>query len=344
MAITAPIRLYGTYGSPYTRKMLSLLRYRRIPYQFMQGSQGGAPEELPKPKVGLLPTFYLESTDGPLEAAVDSTPLIRRFEESFSSRSVIPHDPAIAFIDYLLEDYGDEWLTKAMFHYRWSFQADIEKAGIILSLEHNPSLPEEDCVFFQSHFATRQISRLGVVGSNKITARVIESSYKLFLQAFNQILTQRTFICGDCPGSADFAFYGQLTQLAGFDPTPMALTLELAPRVLAWMNFMEDLSGHEIPADTWASRDDIQNTLQPLLAEVGRTYVPVMLANAKALDQGLAQVETQVDGKPWQQNPFPYQKRCVEWIRGEYLALSELDREWVDGVLAGTGCEKLLQD
>ncbi len=344
MAITTPIRLYGTYGSPYTRKMLSLLRYRRISYQLMQGSQDGAPEELPKPKVGLLPTFYLEDEHGEIEAAIDSTPLIRRFEESFSDRSVIPQDPAIAFVDYLLEDYGDEWLTKAMFHYRWSYQADIDKAGIILSLEHNPSLPEEDCVFFRGHFANRQISRLGVVGSNNVTAEVIEGSYKQFLLAFNQILTLRSFMAGDRPGTADFAFYGQLTQLAGFDPTPMSLTLELAPRVLAWMNFMGDLSGQDTNDNQWASREDIQETLKPMLMEIGRTYVPVMLANADALSKGLERVETMVDGKRWEQQPFPYQKRCIAWIREQFLALTEADREWVNDLLEGSGCEKLLQD
>ena len=34
-------------------------------------------------------------------------------------RSVIPTDSALAFINYLLEDFGDEWCTKYMFHYRW---------------------------------------------------------------------------------------------------------------------------------------------------------------------------------------------------------------------------------
>ncbi|HBP14871.1 MAG TPA: glutathione S-transferase, partial [Gammaproteobacteria bacterium] len=56
---------------------------------------------------------------GELEAVVDSTPIIRRLESEIPGRSVIPEDPVIRFLDYLLEDYGDEWLTKAMFHYRW---------------------------------------------------------------------------------------------------------------------------------------------------------------------------------------------------------------------------------
>ena len=83
--------------------MLALLRYRHIPYRFLIGSQQSS-TDLPKPKVYLLPTFYLPNAAGELEAVVDSTPLIRRFESEFCDRSVIPSDPVVAFFDYLLED------------------------------------------------------------------------------------------------------------------------------------------------------------------------------------------------------------------------------------------------
>ena len=67
-------------------------------------------------------------------ATTDSTPIIRRLEEEFSDRGTIPDNPALAFINYLLEDFADEWLTKYMFHFRWHFKEDADKAGTILPL------------------------------------------------------------------------------------------------------------------------------------------------------------------------------------------------------------------
>ena len=49
---------------------------------------------------------------------------------------------------------------------------------------------------------------------------------------------------------------------------------------------MEDLSGLEPSEDGWISPDAIPATLAALMAEIGRVYPPVMLANAQALTSG----------------------------------------------------------
>ncbi len=341
MSLPTPLTLSGAPGSPYTKKMLAVLRYRRIPYKVLWGIDHGD-SDLPKPKVQLLPTFYLPNASGDVEAVVDSSPLIRRFEDEFDGRSIIPPDPALAFLDHLLEDYGDEWLTKAMFHYRWHYDADIEQAGDVLPRWRGITASESDIAAAKKFFSERQISRLYVVGSNDTTAPIIEASYKRFLDIFQTHLQQAPFLLGDRPASCDFAVYGQLTQLTHFDPTPSRVTLQQAPRVYAWVDLLEDLSGLEPADDQWAGRTQVKQMLQPLFAEMGRTFVPVMLANLRALSESEDMVHATVDGADWVQQPFPYQGKCVQWLRDAYQGLSEDDRAYVDDVLAGTGCEPLL--
>jgi glutathione S-transferase len=338
--LPTPLRYLGAPGSPYTRKMRSLLRYRRIPCEMLSYGPG-AGADLPRAKVHLLPTFFLPGADGALEAVTDSTPLIRRFEAAFEGRGVVPPDPALAFLDALLEDYGDEWLTKAMFHYRWAYPADVAKAAAVLPLWRAIDAPDAELAQASKMISERQVGRLYVVGSNETTAPVIEESYRRFLRVLDALLSRQPFAMGRRPGASDFALYGQLTQLACFDPTPAAVTLEESARVVAWVDVLEDLSGLDVSDDGWLVRDAARDTLHPLLCEMGRTYVPVMRANAAALANGAARVECEVEGRPWVQQPFPYQGKCLRWLAEAHAALAPDDRAFVDGVLEGSGCEAL---
>jgi glutathione S-transferase len=322
--------------------MRSLLRYRRIPYQLIiRNSREDV--NLPQPKVSLIPRFLLPDEQDPerVVARVDSTPLIRRFEGEFSGRSAIPSDPAIAFIDYLLEDYADEWLTKAMFHYRWAYRADIDKAAAVLPLWSRVNVPDDQIAPIRKAIAERQIQRLYVVGSNETTGPVIEDSYRRFLRLFDAHLQRLPFLMGGRPGASDFATLGQLTQLATFDPTPAAVTVEEATRVLAWVEVMEDLSGLEPGEEDWTTRDSVPETLSALLAEAGRVYAPFLLANADALERGADTVECTIADEPWLQRPFPYQGKCLQWLREGRSALGSDDRVAVDALLAGSGLEVL---
>jgi glutathione S-transferase len=337
----SPLRLVGAPGSPYSRKMHAVLRYRRIPFRWIVR---GGPDDVGTPDVPvqLIPVLVTPGEDGAADTSmIDSTPIIRYLEKRESERSVIPSDPAVAFLDALIEDYGDEWLTKAMFHYRWAYQADIDKAGKILPLWRDIRGAGEGLAKLSKMFCERQIGRLGVVGSNPTTGPLIEDSYRRFLRALDARLQEARFVMGDRPGSADFGVYGQLTQLALFDPTCAAVTLEESPRVFAWCQLMEDLSGLEPSEDDWVKRDSVPSGLRSILQEVGRVYAPFLLGNAAALERGDAQVECEIDGHKWVQKPFPYQGKCLVALRKGYAALKDADRAAVDAALSGTGCESL---
>jgi len=341
MTANPPLTVIGAPGSPYSRKLRAVLRYRRIPHVWVHRM---SPESrgLPQPRVPLLPTVVAPTgPGGALEARTDSTPLIRAFEREFAGRAAVPPDPVVAFLDLVLEDYADEWLTKAMFHYRWAYAADIAKASAILPRWGRTDVPEAECRALGEMFAKRQIDRLWVVGSNPTTGPVIEASYRRLLAALDAHLERSRFVMGGRPGASDFGLFGQLTQLAQFDPTPAALALELAPRVVAWVDVVEDLSGLE-PADTsWLARDALPDTFRALLAEAGRVYAPFLLANAAALASGAERVECEIDGRPWLQQPFPYQGKCLAWLREAHAALAPADRRAADQALAGTGLERL---
>jgi len=336
-----PLLLGGAPGSPYTRKMLAVLRYRHLPYRFMILNRYST--SMPMPKVPLLPTFWFADEQGALQPVTDSTPIIRRLERDYSGRSVLPTDPVLALLDELLEDYGDEWLTKAMFHYRWHYADDIDRAGEVLPRWRAITASEATVAQLKQQFSERQISRLRYVGSSPETAAVIEESYTRFLDLLDAHLRQHPFLLGARPGASDFGLFGQLTQLTHFDPTPMALTLKRSPRVFAWVDLLEDLSGLEVNEDGWLTREAALAALRDLLTEVGRTYVPVMLANEAALAQGADQVQTEVEGQRWVQQPFPYQAKCVRWLRESWQKLGSTDQNALRGVLADTGCLRLFE-
>jgi glutathione S-transferase len=334
--VRKPLRILGAPGSPYTRKMLALLRYRHIPYAITWGSHRSPPRGLPEAKVKLLPTVYFEDAASTVEAHVDSTPISRKLEANVPGRAVRPLDPVLAFFDHLLEDYGDEWLTKAMFHYRWVRQVDIDHAGAQLVFWNDPTISAEMADPAISMISKRQVDRLYVVGSNDVTRETIEASYGRFLDILEALIASQGYVLGKRPSAADFALYGQLTQLGIVDPTPAAICNARAPRVRAWLDRMEDLSGLEPSAADWLTRDQIGRQLSPFLAEVGRTYTPFLIANSKAIAAGETSFSAFIDGRAWQQPVFAYQAKCLAWIREAFEALDADDRAFARDILNTT--------
>jgi glutathione S-transferase len=321
--------------------MRALLRYRRIPFRWIR--RGSAQDVgIPEVPVALIPVLVFPGEGGREdEAMIDSTPQIRRLEERIRERSVIHPDPVVAFIDVLIEDYADEWLTKAMFHYRWAYPADARNAARLLPLDRDLCCSDEALERLAKLFAERQIGRLAVVGSNETTGPVIEESYQRLLALLDAHLKVRPFLMGGRPGASDFALFGQLSQLALFDPTSRAIAESQAPRVVAWLRQVEDLRDLEVTDADWTPRAALGPTVHALLSELGRVYVPFLLANAAALERGEEQVTCQIGGRPWRQRSFPYQAKCLRWLREGRAALGVDDRVALDRLLAGTDCEAI---
>ena len=258
----------------------------------------------------------------------------RRLEAEHSNRSVLPDDPVLSCLDQLVEDFADEWMTKAMFHYRWHYPKDAAHAAPLLTFWQNPQYSGPVAQQISTEFGQRQISRLYVVGSSDLTAPVIESSFQRLVGIMDRIIERQGFVLGSRPASADFAIYGQLTQLGWVDPTPADLLARNSPRLRAWLDRTDDLSGHS--AGDWVPHSCVRDHLGELLNEIGRVYAPFLIANAQAAARGRKEFETHIDGQLWAQPVFPYQIKCLETLRSARDSLSAENRNALDSVLAGT--------
>lgn len=345
------IKLVGSHYSPYSRKMRAYLRYKRISYEWLQMRFDKQSSVLKQPKVPIIPVIYFPEEKYTI-GHVDSTPLIRVLEQKHVKRSVLPPSstPLIQFLNDLLEDYADEWITKCMMHYRWSKEDDILKASNVLACSLNSSQSQQLVELTAKSFKKRQMTRLeSVIGSNHLTAPFIENEYQNLLNCVDKILQSHDFLFGKNPSSSDFALYGQLSQLTGFDPTPSELAARSAPRVCAWVDHFEDLSGLCLEEDYNDDNNDDDNASKGdgrdaewlavtqllesaphrhLLTSIGNTYIPFLKANfaAHSVSDMNFSCELGPDLHPWTQNTFPYQAKCWAVLKSSYQALSVEDQ------------------
>lgn len=324
-------RLHGALGSPYSMKMRALMRYRRIPFQWVQ-DMGRRQQLFASVKAPVIP--LLELPDGRVEN--DSTHLTRLLEAQHADRSVIHTDACHAFLAFLIEDFADEWLTKAMFGYRWLHPEDQAQMSRWLLFDALPGAGDAQQSSMAQAFRDRQVGRMGLVGCTAENFPVIEASTRAVLQALEDSVSSQPFLFGSRPGEAEFALFGQLSQLA-VDPTPAAMLRRDFPLALRWLSHIDDLSGVEGQWGPWGP------AVEPILKVVGTVYLPFLAANARAVAAGAERFEVALLGRPFVQPPFRYQARCLAALRQAFAAIDRDCRKDIEGLLALTDCLPFLE-
>lgn len=338
------VSLYGMYGSPYTRKVQAALRYKQVPFtlhQLMPGNVQGDWDELGfsdiKPKV--IPVVKYSEGD----AQNDSTFILESLDDRFPARSLVPGDPATAFLSLLLEDVFDEWGTKVMFGMRWQTQEDRDWSGrwLIYDAMMGKGIPLEQCAEMGRQFGSRQVGRMKVVGCD--STELVERSFSSLLAPLERHLAPGNLcLLGPDPTGADFALYGQLSQLV-VDRSADRLLRDHYPGCWAWVRRMEDLSGLQ---EGEGEHQDV-GYVREMLQFVAEVYLPFLAANRKAL----AADEKEVSATLWaatsplqhSQPVFRYQDKCLTRIQNALAGLSEPASTDVRRILQDTGCLQQLQ-
>lgn len=323
-------QVIGVESSPYSVKVRAVMRYRRLPHTWLCRM----PQFYP-PVADMRPLLMpvMRFPDG--ERRIDSTPIILELEARHpGQRAVLPDDPVLAFYCRLIEDMADEWLTKCVFHYRFSHGADRAFAPGWVMDDAYPDIDADEFRARSDAFLARQSERMALVGAGPESAPVIEGTFARVLEILGPFVAGDRFLFGSRPSLADFGLFGQLKTLCT-DPTPAALVRERAPRLEHWVRRADDLSGVE---GQWQSDPDPNPAVAKLLEMAGDTYLPFLAANTAALEAGKDELRIDLPDGPYRQPPFRYQAKCLAVLRDAFTQLSPAQRERAEPVLDETGC------
>ena len=305
-------RIYGSELSPYSVKVRSFFRYKKLNHEWIPRSPAVQSEFQKYAKLPLVPLVVAPEGEG----IQDSTPILELFEASHPEPSVTPADPALAFVSALLEEYGDEWGNKWMFHYRWRYQPDVWSTAERIAQQMMGAQGTLAVAQARTAVAERMMGRLGFVGSNDKTQPLIEASFAKALGLIDAHLASRPYLLGGRPAMADFGLWGQLYE-AATDPTPGAIMRASAPNVMAWLQRM---LSPETKGD-FEALQALAPTLKPLLTqEVGGLFLPWSAANAAAIGRGDKSFTLSLGGAEWTQEPQKYHARSLAEIRRKFAA------------------------
>ena len=321
-------RIIGAEMSPYSVKVRSYFRYKGIPHRWMLRNAASQAEFETHAKMPIIPLVITPEGAG----IQDSTPIIDRVEKLHPEPSIHPDDRIAGFISALIEEFGDEWGNKWMFHYRWARDVDqISSAGRIARMR-GPDASEEKHAAFAGQVRARMVDRVWFVGSNAANAPQIEAGFHDMLGLLDRHLATWPYLFGARPAFGDFGLWGQIYEM-WTDPTAGALIGGGAPHVLDWVHRML-WPRAEGAFETWAT---LQPTLIPILTQqVGRLFMPWTLANEKAVVEGKEEFSVTLAEHVWTQKPQKYHARSLGMLRAKYAAVP--DKAALDPVLQAAGC------
>ena len=321
-------RIFGAEMSPYSVKVRSYFRYKAVPHQWVLRNAASQAEYEKYARMPIIPLVVTPEGSG----IQDSTPIIEAMEKLYPEPSIHPDDAIADFISVLIEEFGDEWGNKWMFHYRWARAVDqISSAGRIARMR-GPAADEDTHATLAGQVRARMVDRVWFVGSNAVTAPQIEAGFMDMLGLLDGHLATRPYLFGGRPGYGDFGLWGQIYEM-WTDPTAGAIIGGGAPHVLDWVHRML-WPRAEGAFEAWST---LEPTLMPILTkQIGGQFMPWTCANEKALAEPKEEFSVLLGGKVWTQKPQKYHARSLGMLRAKYAAVA--GKAALDPVLEAAGC------
>lgn len=271
--------VHGLTVSYFTRKVTGYLDYKGIPWRL-------------RPSIGINLEARAAGWNGGIPVVTtpddgmiwDSTAIILHLETRHPEPSIVPNDPVLRFLDFLLDDFSDEWLYRHAVGSRWLYEENRISGSWDIAREGSLEVPLgiDGTRAMVSEGMTACLPRLGVTPEN--VAAWIERSLLPWQRALGRHVGAHGYVLGGRPSLADFALFGGNVAHFANDPACRHWTEETAPEVVAHTHAL--MTPHDRTFGDWSG--DVPDTLVALLAETGRHYLPWV---AEATRRGEATVE-----------------------------------------------------
>ncbi len=316
--------------SPYSVKVRSYFNYKNIPYEWIVRGPWNLKESSELAKLPLIPLVVTPSGD----VLQDSTPIIDHLESLYPSPSIHPENDSLRFISALIEEYGDEWGNKIMFHFRWWHIDDQNACARVLA---HSRVTDDGDIEAQSHSIRERMSkRRYFTGSSEENAPLIKTYRDNLLAILEEHLRSRRYLFGNSPAFADFGLAPELYELAS-DPTGGGVMKTRSPHTLAWCHRMLEPHG-DGTFQTWA---ELEPTLAPLLKNAGDFFLPWSSANLDAVESDDESFSVYLAGQEYSQKPQKYHAKSLRVLQKRLTKLN--NRDELDQILESNNCLKWLQ-
>ncbi len=323
-------KIFGSEMSPYSIKVRSYFRYKQIPHQWIARTPATEEEYKKYARLPIVPTVATPEGEG----MQDSTPIIEAMEAKYPDPTIHPANE-LAFLSALVEEFGDEWGNKLMFHFRWWDELDKQASAQTLARLMQPHGSKEDVSNIAKMVLARMSGRGHFVGSSAETAPLIETYFFELIDILELHLATRKYLFGARPSFGDFGLAAQLYECA-IDPTCGGILRARGANILDWCQRMNE-PRNDGPFENWST---LAPTLRPLLDYIGRYFLPWTVANAKALQAGEQTFSVDLAGKAYVQQPQKYHAKSLAALREKYRVVS--GNAALNEILVASDCSRYL--
>lgn len=383
--------IWGSALSPFHLKLMAMCRHAGLPFRVLPGDRSRLenirymrrreqlvrgrlpltwPQKDPLDEFPLVPYLFGPAGENLYDSSAIADWLDTRAPVARPRGELVPRDDAAAaFVVHLIDEYADEFCLYLIHHQRWTVSALDNRAGTLVAGEFRLGPFEPLMARWFSRRQTRRLPYLFSVAPAGFhidglppgrqppslpgfppTHALLEQAFDRLLDALEPIFSRRRSLLGRRFTLADASLFGELGVHSLADPTTDARIGRQAPHLQAWL---AGIHAGEFAGGSTRAEWQLDDTLRPLLAEIARTYVPLMQQNAAAwerlaaagetcfnergFDRGRGLYDGTLDGQPFRAAVRTFQVKSWRVLCERWRALDPGSRARIRGLMSTEG-------